>query len=79
MKFYHKEGCPLCGVALKKLEQKNLKYEDIMLYPDDPNDKNFIALCEAGIKQLPALQLDDGSFLTGANVSKWINQQEAKN
>ena len=78
MKFYHKNGCPLCKIASMKLQSYNIECEDILVNPDDNNDMNFAHLMGLGVKQMPVLEFNDGTYVQGAAAIKWINAEGNK-
>lgn len=66
MKLYTTH-CPKCKVLETKLNQKNIKYEEI---------SDIEKIKEKGIDELPVLELDDNQLLSFALANKYINSLE---
>ena len=66
MKLYTTH-CPKCKVLETKLNQKNIKYEEI----DDIN-----IMQEKGFDTLPILELDNNDLLDFVRANKYINNLE---
>ena len=64
-------NCPKCKVICKKLQQKNIQYEEI-----DAKGNNEIIemLSEKGFRQMPILAIGD-NFLGFIEANKWIGEQ----
>ena len=59
--------CPQCSVLAKKLQQKNIAFEEI----DDIHIIN-----DAGITSVPMLLIDDNLLLDFKKSVEWINSLE---
>lgn len=65
--LYTKEGCGICKMVKTKLAAKNIEYNEI---------HDIQPLIKLGIASLPALQLEDGTFITTPiKINNWIKQQ----
>ena len=67
MKLYTTH-CPKCKVLETKLNQKNIKYEEI---------SDIEKIKEKGIEELPVLELDDNQLLSFVLANKYINSLES--
>ena len=70
MIVYSNSSCPKCKVLKMKMDKANLTY--------DVNE-NVEEMQELGIKSLPYLQLDDGTFLNFGEAVKHIKTLEEQN
>ena len=64
MVLYSSTTCPRCKVLKMKLDKAGIKYQI-----NDNQDE----MIEMGIKQIPKLQLDDGTMLDFAAAVKFVN------
>lgn len=62
--IFYTQNCPKCDILKKKLEQKGLSFT--------VESNNFQKLINAGIKQLPVLEIDD-KLLSFSDAIKYIN------
>ena len=60
-------GCPQCKVLETKLELKGVEVEKI-------EDRKYII--ELGLRSVPVLQLEDGTFLFYKDAVNWVNGLE---
>ena len=61
-------GCPRCEVLKKKLEQKNIQYEEV-------NDVEVMR--GKGYLTVPILEID-GTAMDFTTANNWINSQEER-
>ena len=64
MVLYSSTTCPRCKVLKMKLDKAGVKYQI---------NNNQDEMIELGIKQIPKLQLDDGTMLDFAAAVKFVN------
>ncbi len=65
--IYTTDTCPRCKVLKKKLEQKNIKFNEV-------NDIEQLRLLN--IDAVPVLDIGDGKLLNFSEANNWINEQE---
>ena len=56
--------CPKCKVLALKLKQKNVEFEE---------EENVDKMIAMGLKNAPALQVDEGDLMDFAAAVKWVN------
>lgn len=59
-------GCPKCNVLKRKMEMKNIAYEEI-------SDLNVLQ--EKGLQSVPYLQVNDGELMDFSAANAWINNK----
>ena len=59
-------GCPKCIILKKKLEQKEIAYEE---------NTNVDEMRQLGINEVPVLTVN-GDLLSFKEANKWINSRE---
>lgn len=65
--IYTTDTCPRCKVLKKKLEQKNIKFNEV-------NDIEQLRLLN--IDAVPVLDIGDGKLLNFSEANNWINEKE---
>ena len=63
--IYTKNTCPKCGVLKKKLDLKNIEYNEC---------QDTKTMEELDIAEIPVLQVGD-MFLIYSEAVKWVNKQ----
>lgn len=58
-------GCPKCNVLKRKLQQKNINYEEVT---------DISVMKEKGYLTVPVLEVD-GEAMDFRSANDWINQQ----
>ena len=63
----YEHGCPRCKVLKAKLDQKNIRYEDV-------TDVEVMKL--KGFEDAPKLELSDGTIMNFKEAVEWIKHQQ---
>lgn len=64
IKLYGASWCAPCKSVKLLLEENNVQYD----YCDIDQEENLKALQELGVRGVPTLVKEDGSFITGAKI-----------
>jgi len=69
VKLYGAVWCNPCKAVKLHLDENNIEYE----YFDIDSEENLSTLQELGVRGIPTLVKEDGSFITGAKLTNIKN------
>ncbi len=64
--------CPICKGLELQLKKKNIKYEEIYINPNNPDEVQV--MLDMGLKGAPGL-LVNGRIMSAVDAIKWIKEQ----
>ncbi len=70
--IFYSTHCPMCRGVELQLKKKNIKYEEIYINPNEPNEVQV--MLDLGLKGAPGLVVN-GRVMNAAEATKWIKEQ----